>query len=198
MLPDAPIQRTHESSGEGLVGPDLSVDLDESLLNNSSNLLSGQGVLQSVSEEDGEGKGLSELVGTWRRSGCLRDVSVLLPLMCPCPSRGCVEKSSQNSRKYHRACPASMMKELRAFSSAFLVLVPMDVSVHSTPSAPQQVEVEGLQRHVSHPFHELCSFLHHPPDLCVPLLFLYPYSSSTCTLIDLDLLIPARYNSPFC
>lgn len=64
---------THESGGEGLVGPDLSVDLDESLLNNSSNLLSGQGVLQSVSEEDSEGKGLSELVGTWRRSGGLYD-----------------------------------------------------------------------------------------------------------------------------
>ena len=62
---------THESSRESLVGSDLSVDLDESLLNNSSDLSTGQSVLQSVSEEDGEGKGLSELVRTWGWSGSL-------------------------------------------------------------------------------------------------------------------------------
>lgn len=153
---DAPkkIARTHESSGEGLVGPDLSVDLDESLLNNSSNLLSGQGVLQSVSEEDSEGKGLSELVRTWRRSGCLCVVSVLLSQMShPFPYRD-VENLPKNSRKYHRACPASMMKELRAFSSAFLVLVPNRVSAQASPMVLQQVEVDvdGLQQHVSNPF----------------------------------------------
>lgn len=36
---------THETSGEGLVGPDFSIDLDDSLLDNSSNLPSGQSVL---------------------------------------------------------------------------------------------------------------------------------------------------------
>lgn len=36
---------THETSGESLVGPDFSIDLDDSLLDNSSNLPSGQSVL---------------------------------------------------------------------------------------------------------------------------------------------------------
>lgn len=62
---------THETSGEGLVGSDLSIDLDESLLDNSSNFSAGKSVLQSVSKEDGEGKGLSELVRSGRRSGGL-------------------------------------------------------------------------------------------------------------------------------
>ncbi|MDN8904694.1 hypothetical protein Q0O86_14030, partial [Staphylococcus aureus] len=52
-------QRTHETGRVGLVGSDLSIALDESLLNDRGNLLSGKGVLQSVSEEDGEGEGLS-------------------------------------------------------------------------------------------------------------------------------------------
>ena len=38
-------RHTHETSWESLVGPDFSVDLDDSLLNNSSNLPSGQSVL---------------------------------------------------------------------------------------------------------------------------------------------------------
>jgi len=50
---------THETSGESLVGPDFSVDLDDSLLNNSSNLPSGQGVLQSVPQKDSERERLS-------------------------------------------------------------------------------------------------------------------------------------------
>lgn len=59
----------HETSGEGLVSPDLAVDLDESLLNNSSDLTASKSVLQTVSKEDGEGKRLPELVGTRRRTG---------------------------------------------------------------------------------------------------------------------------------
>jgi hypothetical protein len=70
---------THETSGEGLVGPDLSVHLDDSLLDNSSDLLTGQSVLQSVSEEDSKGKRLSKLVGTGRRSGCLNPLVQFYP-----------------------------------------------------------------------------------------------------------------------
>ena len=70
---------THESSGVGLVGPDLSVDLDQSLLDNSSDFTAGKGVLQSVSEEDGERERLSELVRTGRRSGGLRSQSRFYP-----------------------------------------------------------------------------------------------------------------------
>lgn len=59
----------HETSGEGLVSPDLAVDLDESLLNNSRDFTASKSILQTVSEEDSEGKRLPELVGTRRRTG---------------------------------------------------------------------------------------------------------------------------------
>ena len=52
----------HEAGGEGLVSADLAVDLDETLLDNSSDLLAGEGVLHAVTQEDGEGEGLAELV----------------------------------------------------------------------------------------------------------------------------------------
>jgi len=70
-----PSQLTHESSGEGLVGSDLSVDLDETLLDNGGDLTAGKGVLQSVTKEDGEGKALSELVrtGRWARGLVVRN-----------------------------------------------------------------------------------------------------------------------------
>lgn len=60
---------THESSGVGLIGPDLSVDLDQSLLDNSSDFTAGKSVLETVTEEDGKGERLSELVrsGRWSR-----------------------------------------------------------------------------------------------------------------------------------
>jgi hypothetical protein len=50
---------THETSGESLVGPDFSIDLDDSLLDNSSNLPSGQSVLQSVPQEYSQRERLS-------------------------------------------------------------------------------------------------------------------------------------------
>lgn len=68
----SPSSPTHETSGEGLVSPDLAVDLDESLLNNRSDLTASKSVLQTVSKEDGEGKRLPELVGTRRRTGGLK------------------------------------------------------------------------------------------------------------------------------
>lgn len=68
----APSSPTHETSGEGLVSPDLAVDLDESLLNNSGDFTASKSILQTVSEEDSEGKRLPELVGTRRRTGGLK------------------------------------------------------------------------------------------------------------------------------
>lgn len=65
---------THEASGVGLVGPDLAVNLDDPLLENGGNLTTGQGVLETVAEEDGQGERLAELVGTGRRAGGLREV----------------------------------------------------------------------------------------------------------------------------
>lgn len=57
-------QLTHEASGVGDVGADLAVDLDEPLHANLFDLVSGQGVLQTVPEEDDEGQALPQLVGT--------------------------------------------------------------------------------------------------------------------------------------
>jgi hypothetical protein len=43
---------TLEPSRVGLVGADLVVDLDETLLDNEGNLTAGKGVLQTVTDED--------------------------------------------------------------------------------------------------------------------------------------------------
>ena len=63
--------RTHESSRVGGVGADLAVDLDQALHNNGEDLLAGKRILQTVAEEDGEGEGLAELVGTRGGTGSL-------------------------------------------------------------------------------------------------------------------------------
>ena len=63
---------THEARGVGRVGPDLGVDLDQALHDNRQNLLAGQSILEAVAEEDGEGEGFTELVGTGGRAGGLR------------------------------------------------------------------------------------------------------------------------------
>ena len=62
----------HETGGVSLVGPDLAIDLDGPLGHDGGNLTTGQGVLETVSEEDGEGERFTELVRTGRRSGSLR------------------------------------------------------------------------------------------------------------------------------
>lgn len=59
----------HESSRVSLVGPDLSVNLDGPLGQNGGDLTTGQSVLETVSEEDGQRKGLPKLVRTGGRSG---------------------------------------------------------------------------------------------------------------------------------
>jgi len=53
-----------ETGGVGGVGTDLSVDLDQTLGNDSSNLTSSQRVLQSVAEEDVKGQTFAKLVRT--------------------------------------------------------------------------------------------------------------------------------------
>ena len=63
--------RTHEASWVGRVGPDLVVDLDQSLHDNSGDFTASQGILQTVAEEDGEREGFAELVGTGGGAGSL-------------------------------------------------------------------------------------------------------------------------------
>lgn len=58
--------RTHEASGEGRIGPDLAVNLDEPLHQDRQHLLLGEGVFKTVPKEDDEGEALPHLVGTGR------------------------------------------------------------------------------------------------------------------------------------
>jgi len=53
----------HEPGGESGVSPELAVNLDEALLADGLDLLHVQSVLQTVPEEEGDGEGLSLLVG---------------------------------------------------------------------------------------------------------------------------------------
>jgi len=59
----------HETSREGGVGSDLTVNLDESLHDDGGDLLSSKSVLESVSQQDDQGKTLSQFVGAWGGSG---------------------------------------------------------------------------------------------------------------------------------
>ena len=63
----------HESSGVGSVGTDLTVDLDETLHKDVLDLLSVEGVLQTVAHQDDQGQALTELVGTSSGAGSLQE-----------------------------------------------------------------------------------------------------------------------------
>lgn len=68
---------THEPSRVGDVGADLAVDLDEPLHADLLHLISGQGVLEAVPQEDDEGQALPQLVGTGGRTRSLKNNHVL-------------------------------------------------------------------------------------------------------------------------
>ena len=59
----------HESAGEAGVGPHLSVDLDEPVLEDGADLLGVDGVAEPVAQEQSQGHRLAELVGSGRRPG---------------------------------------------------------------------------------------------------------------------------------
>ena len=67
--------RTHEACGVGGIGPDLSIDLDQTLHNNRENLLAGQRIFQTVAEKDCERQRFSQFVRTRRWAGSLADVA---------------------------------------------------------------------------------------------------------------------------
>jgi hypothetical protein len=64
-------ERTHVAGRVSVVGADLSVNLDQSLGDNRGDFTAVQGILEAVAEEDGEGQGFTELVGTGRGTGSL-------------------------------------------------------------------------------------------------------------------------------
>jgi hypothetical protein len=61
----------HESSGEGAVGADLAVNLDQTLHEDSLDLTTVQGVLETVADEDDQRQTVAQLV---RTGGCLGSV----------------------------------------------------------------------------------------------------------------------------
>jgi len=54
----------HQSRGEGGVGADLAIDLDEALHEDGIDLTGVERILQAVAEEDDEREGVAELVRT--------------------------------------------------------------------------------------------------------------------------------------
>lgn len=58
------LDNIHESSGVVEVSPDLTIDLDTTFHANLLAFLSGQGVLETLTKDDGNGKALALLVGT--------------------------------------------------------------------------------------------------------------------------------------
>lgn len=53
-----------ETSGEGCVGADLAIDLDEALHENSLDLATVEGIFKAVSQEDDQGQRVAEFVRT--------------------------------------------------------------------------------------------------------------------------------------
>merc|ERR1719376_112172 len=58
------LDNVHEASGELGVGPELAIDLDQALLTDSLHLLHGEGILQTVPQEQSYGQRLSLFVGS--------------------------------------------------------------------------------------------------------------------------------------
>ena len=63
------VDNVHEAGGEGHVGADLVVDLDQALHDDGLGLAVVQSVLEAVADEDDEGQAVASLVGTSGRLG---------------------------------------------------------------------------------------------------------------------------------
>ena len=64
-------RHTHETSRIRVIGADLVVYLDQTLLNNRSDFAAGQRILQPIAEKNAEGKRLPEPVRSRRRTRSL-------------------------------------------------------------------------------------------------------------------------------
>ena len=82
------ISRTHKSSWIGGVCSHFSINLDQSLLHNTLNLISSEGILKTVSQKHNERDTLSLLV--WTRGGlwCLYKTSLVKSLHISATPRG--------------------------------------------------------------------------------------------------------------
>ena len=75
------LDNIHESSGEVRVSADLAVNSDKLLHADHLGLLAGKSILQSVSQDEHEGKALTELVGSLGRSGGLEEEKKRSPIL---------------------------------------------------------------------------------------------------------------------
>jgi hypothetical protein len=70
----------HETGGEGAVGADLAVDLDQALLDDGLDLVTVKRILEAVAEEDDQGQRVAGLVGTSGGLGSVGTWEVLVLL----------------------------------------------------------------------------------------------------------------------
>jgi len=79
-------QLTHETSREGRVGTDLTINLDQTLHQDGLDLTTVESVLETVTDENDQRKTLTLLVGTGRRlrgiSTCIKRISKVILLKC--------------------------------------------------------------------------------------------------------------------
>lgn len=115
--------RTLETGRVGVIGADLAINLDQSLGGDGGDLTAVQSVLQTVSEEDDEGKAFAKLMGTRGRAGSLDSEKSITWLSKKIKLK--IVWGSADARRYRSVCRASMMKELRDASSAFWVHGPV-------------------------------------------------------------------------
>jgi hypothetical protein len=62
-----------ETNGVLDVCSDFAVNLYESLGEDCCDFASDESILETTTEEDGEGKGFTEFMGTWRGTGSLNE-----------------------------------------------------------------------------------------------------------------------------
>jgi hypothetical protein len=89
----------HQAGGEGGVGADLAVDLDEALHEDGVDLTAVERILETVAEEDDERQGVAELVRTGGGLGSIGTWS-----MSVLSSRYRM-RSDCRSRAYRKVCP---------------------------------------------------------------------------------------------
>jgi hypothetical protein len=80
----------HETGGEGAVGADLAVDLDEALLDDGLDLVTVERILKAVAEEDDQGQRVAGLVRTSGGLGSVGTWEVLVLLCFASTMRKCV------------------------------------------------------------------------------------------------------------
>lgn len=103
----------HEPGGEGGIGADLAVDLDEALHEDGLGLTGIERVLQSVTDEDDQGQRVAELVrtrGSLGRIGTcysVKSVDILFHIHIQFQSVKSANSSATLGATYRRACRAA-------------------------------------------------------------------------------------------